>query len=412
MTMRTFCFIGLSMLMPCLAQDTPKFKGTTIPVPPEHSQPIPQIQVTRTWGDLLKTETITVEGAGGMDSNFDQGVPGKSRPTNVWVGIDRDHITSNGAVLLYCAAKSVSFAPPLILWNLGPLAVRVEWPGAPGNSLLPAEYNPAQGGYYQSHFVANGSNYVLFVQSIQLGKAATYPVRLFLPVKMGPNAKRILLAETSVVATGDPPEPWTPWGEVGASGNNNDPDNGDNDVKRAPSNISKTMLNPRGGVAIPGAPLGATVLPEAPAPTTPLPHLLPGLSDPPIRLTRDGNTFIAVLNQDQFFLSYPEDFFLTRWWVNDKPWVPDPSVREPVMRMEATQGVLLNEVHFVLDFRPNRFGAKKGDKIGIQLLYCPSGWQTGDMPSLSSDYSLANAKGALSLSPSFSFISNRVDFVY
>jgi hypothetical protein len=58
--MRTFCFIGLSMLMPCLAQDVPKFEGTTIPVPPEQSQPWSASQstlppeVVRAMTDLFK----------------------------------------------------------------------------------------------------------------------------------------------------------------------------------------------------------------------------------------------------------------------------------------------------------------------------------------------------------------------
>jgi hypothetical protein len=36
-----FCIVGfiMAMLLPCFAQDTPKFEGTSIPVPPEQVQP-------------------------------------------------------------------------------------------------------------------------------------------------------------------------------------------------------------------------------------------------------------------------------------------------------------------------------------------------------------------------------------
>ena len=68
----------------------------------------------------------------------------------------------------------------------------------------------------------------------------------------------------------------------------------------------------------------------------------------------------------------PDWRFLTRWWVNGKPFYPKQIDGFP----EESNGVvsLGKRVRLKMNFDPTKIGAKSGDKVHLQLLYCPSGW--------------------------------------
>ena len=67
---------------------------------------------------------------------------------------------------------------------------------------------------------------------------------------------------------------------------------------------------------------------------------------------------------------------LARWWVNDRPLVPQqtPWANRVVYFGHGPKGITHEaSFPFSLDLRALR--AEKGDKIGLQLLYCEDGWE-------------------------------------
>ena len=336
----------------------------------------------------------------------------KPAPVRIWVGIDRDHVASYGSVLLYCAAKCADFTPRVILTdNLGPLFIQVGWPDFRGDDTFPAVFNPVGGGYYQSHFPTDNSSYLLFMRSVQLEGPAIYPIRLLQPVMKAPNAERIVLAQTKIEVAGQPSNPWTPWGErysfdkFGQEVNNVPDEPVTTDASGWRQNI---VCNPPGGIASPAVSKNAALFAAMPRLSTPLPQLFPDSDKPEIHISLDGNKLSVKLNQKQAFWSYLQDPFLTRWWVNDKLWIPDPAVREGLHRSEESFGSRSDNVQLYIAFHPDRLHVKKGDKVGLQLLYTPGSWQNWNLLGWTGE---SDSDAAPSTS-SITFISNRIDFVY
>lgn len=381
-----------------------------LPLAGAADQSVPEIQVTHTWGDLLRTKPIIVGSMPMVSYRTHQVSSQKPDPVRIWVGIDRDHVASYGSVLFYCAAKCADFTPRLIPYdNLGPLSIRAILPGAPGNASLPAIFNPASVGYYESHFPTDNSSYLLFMRSAQLEGPAVYPIQLLQPVMMAPNAERILLAQAKIVVAGQPSNPWTPWGERYTDDKSGQVDNAPDEAVTTDSSgwRMNIVCNPPGGIAIPAVPKKAALFAAIPDLSTPLPQLLPDPDKPEIHISLDGNYLSVKLNQKQVFWSYLQDVFLTRWWVNDKPWIPDPVYRERCMRVENTVGSRLDNVQLHIAFHPDRLHVKKGDKVGLQLLYTPGSWQIWFFSGIGESDS--NAAPSTS---TITFISNRIEFVY
>jgi len=214
------------------------------------------------------------------------------------------------------------------------------------------------------------------MRSVQLQGPAVYPIQLLQPVMMAPNAEPIILAQTKIVVAGQPSNPWTPWGErysldkIGRYVNNDPDEPGTTDSSGWRQSI---VCNPAGGIAIPAVPRNAALFAAIPGLSTRLPQLFPDSDKPEIHISLDGNNLSVTLNQKQAFWSYPQDSFLTRWWVNDKPWIPDPVDRENLHRSEEGFASLRNNVQLHIAFHPDRLHVKKGDKVGLQLLYTPGG---------------------------------------
>ena len=69
-----------------------------------------------------------------------------------------------------------------------------------------------------------------------------------------------------------------------------------------------------------------------------------------------------------------EDRFLMRWWVNGRLVSPNKELEE--LRLSAQGGVeACKRARFKLKFDHAALGAKAGDKIGLQMLFCPDGTQ-------------------------------------
>ncbi|HUT60166.1 MAG TPA: hypothetical protein VNA25_20155 [Phycisphaerae bacterium] len=158
--------------------------------------------------------------------------------------------------------------------------------------------------------------------------------------------------------------------------------------------------------AVPGAPARPKrfrALPMPTSPNAPLPTFLPRKVDRALRASLDGHT-LKIDCDRKITMSRPDHHFLVRWWVNGKPFVP-----RPLREYEDDNGGMLirsRHLHLRMQFDSAKLGAVKGDRIGLQLLYCHRGWQfctpdTVEMLKLLGDRER----------PCLPMLSNRVEFV-
>jgi len=375
------------------------------------SETIPQIQVTHTWGDLLKTKPLNVESNRVIFPGTKPTALGKPVPISVWIGIDRDRAARNGAVVLYCLAKGVSFFPPPPE-DFGPLRVGVQEPGRPTIAPVVAMTCDWDMVLQPPNFLPRDSSYILFTKLVPLGKPGKYVIHLLPPFNPDTKGMPKIFAKIEVQVSGNPRLPWSPWGASKKEQLRWLPQGG-NVPGMTDTYTSMTVCNPVGAIAIPKTPTGFIPYQVAPSLDTPLPQLIPDQPDPQTQLKRVGNNLVVTMSQE-LEIYFPDDHFLTRWWVNDKPYVPDPNAVDadaPMARALAAHVWNVKEVRFDLDFRPERLGAKKGDKIGVQLLFCPEGWQRCE-DQLQQDQVALQAAERDPPPTGISFSSNRVDFIY
>jgi hypothetical protein len=105
-----------------------------------------------------------------------------------------------------------------------------------------------------------------------------------------------------------------------------------------------------------------------------LPKLIPDAPSPALEVTvADG--VLIVRSKSKIGTYGPEYHFLARWWVNGKT----VSVAVPKKPDYTTIGKAFTddkpwpEVKLRLDLALDRLGAKSGDDVGVQLMYCEHG---------------------------------------
>jgi len=70
--------------------------------------------------------------------------------------------------------------------------------------------------------------------------------------------------------------------------------------------------------------------------------------------------------------SWPEDYYLARWWVNDKAVILEPN--KDVHMFQRVGAMRMGEqmrLRWKIDWQ--LLGAKSGDRVAVQLMYCPAG---------------------------------------
>jgi hypothetical protein len=108
----------------------------------------------------------------------------------------------------------------------------------------------------------------------------------------------------------------------------------------------------------------------------PLPKGLPQDIDPKLQLKVSQDKLLLQLVTKEPIDRYRPDWrFLCRWWVNGKPFVP--KAVDPIP--EKGGGAVLTpdeeeDLQIELKVTPKDLKAKSGDKVELQLLYCPNGW--------------------------------------
>jgi hypothetical protein len=184
----------------------------------------------------------------------------------------------------------------------------------------------------------------LYVRALPIDRVGTYHVAVT-------DRQGKVLAIVSVDATKDFFHPWMPWLEG-----------------------VDQPVTPSEGIALPSVDtLGPAAFFE-PGSTIKgyLPRFLPADEKPRLTIKMEGKE-IVIRAEAEFTTSRPDRHFLARWWVNDKPFVPKQTDKSWEI---AGYGRVSEDKELRLDFRfrPERLGAKPGDKIGLQLMHSEGGW--------------------------------------
>jgi hypothetical protein len=133
------------------------------------------------------------------------------------------------------------------------------------------------------------------------------------------------------------------------------------------THLAETLL----AVAVLGGTRGTAKLPP------PLPDAASGLD-----LTLDPNTFLLRVEprrKTETLYTRSGGDFLARWWVNGKPFLPQPGRPMPRKAGSWTYN-WVQAVEFRLQVDATGLGARPGDRVELQLLFCPSGWLPVENP--------------------------------
>lgn len=110
----------------------------------------------------------------------------------------------------------------------------------------------------------------------------------------------------------------------------------------------------------------------------PLPQLKIPAIDPGFVLTTEPGVgkrprALLINSKEVFTVARPDWHFIARWWINGKPF----RGVQRVAQFADQNGVHLDgkKLRLIINSSLPGMGAKKGDKIAVQLLYLPQGWQ-------------------------------------
>ena len=395
--MRTFLRIGLSMVI--------AFAGA-------HSYARQAIPIVHTWGDLQAAPTLTVVPSL-RPRNGEP--PPVLPPVTFRVGINSDRAATGGSLVFYFLAPS---APE-----------ERDTPGERGLYTILAEgrqyayVDQGSAEYPKLDHPPAGTTF--YAVSIPFTKAGDYVVKLIrqsYDTSIQPPPLQVY-AEIPVHVLDSPGELWYPLWETEAANGGGAKQGKDPEGQYF---AIVPMSNPKGGAAVP-TPQRPRTYAQLPSPEKKLPTLFPAASMPPRVGLKMSDTTLSVFLPQQIEGFYPEDSILTRWWINGKPVALDPLLEPPgQMRALAAEvhfsnlfptglyGALVwytKQIHFDLHFKPDWLSVKKGDKIGLQLLFCPGGVTA--LSAVRSE-SMSEVNEAQSEPPpdSLSEISNRIEFTY
>ncbi|HWB58095.1 MAG TPA: hypothetical protein VG733_01320 [Chthoniobacteraceae bacterium] len=351
----------------------------------EKTAPMPattQIAVTRSWGDLLAQKPASVRSAGCK------------------LGISAATGAVNGAVVLYCFTEKDPGEVPDGEDTLGPLTVDVE---GPGDAIAQVKEKRSALAYARREAAG-----YLYMKIVPLRIEGKYRVKLSEETKEGDKLVTRVVAEAAVEVAGKPAaQAWSPWCDPDKEQPADALAEGDDEY------ASMDVANPPGGVALPDWPgYERVAIEKLPKAAQPLPPVFPAETDPSVKLEiKDGD--LAVKLDEEISIYFPDEKFLTRWWVNGKPFVPDPAkLPQQKPRALAAPEILVKEARFHMEFHPERLGVKKGDTVAVQLLFCRRGWTALGEAQMARQKEAQLRDGEPVNLLFISRLSNKVEFVY
>jgi hypothetical protein len=355
------------------------------------------IPVVKTWGELLRQEPIALrDGA------------------RVRLGVEAAQCAVGDAVFVYCFTEGYAVARQ----NIGGVAHElmqegVYWGEPMQQGAQFRQLGPVYVSIRRDGRAASPQKVAVIVPQPVLGfESQPYRSRLkllfALPVVIEQSGRNVvairnekgeLLAETTIVGKGNA-HTWSPLRFIAG---------GYSKAGQAPPSFT----NPASGVALPNwdgvNPVAVHtrvrgLAKRPPANDEALPKFATADSAPQFKLSVSENQLIVEnldFHQPEIVISAPQRFWLARWWVNGKPVVIPQKISKPFVQQllhpeqpvpieRATEDFLLESLLFdqfisgkattgstvQLALKPNlkALGAKSGDTIGVQLMYCELAW--------------------------------------
>jgi hypothetical protein len=295
------------------------FSVILVPGALAQSRPAP-IPVIKTWEDLQAQPAI----------DLGDGV-------TIRLGLEADKIPQWSGGLLYCLAEG--YTPPSSGEGQTPLGpVHANFTFEKGKKERSAKE------VWASNSKSPKGTY-LYVRALPVDRVGTYHATVT-------NRDGKVLAAAVVEGTRDFFHPWMPW-----------------------LNGFEHHVAPwEAGIALPRLESFAPAIFLEPGKTNKgsLPTFLPDDAKPALTIKKEGKALV-IRADTNFTTSRPERHFLARWWVNGKPFVP-----KQTDRLWIFEGYGLvhedKELRVEFDFRPERLGARPGDKVGLQLMHSEGGW--------------------------------------
>ena len=301
------------------------------------------VQVTKTWQDLLDQPVISLE-------------KGTAR-----LGIEASGTPRRSGILIYCLTQGYSLPRECKeTHRLGPFKIEVQHEDdeaeKAGDVCQMAWNNPPD----------ISQSIALFRRSIPLDRPGKFCIRVL-------SLDDELVGQAVVTATPEAYHPWMPFELSHGAGLEKSDDRFE---------FVAHVRNRAKGIAIPRFEGMQPLLFRSAGPERKVQRLvgekLPTLfpTDSPSGrddlTVRAAGTDLIVESRESLVLARPDWHFLVRWWVNGNPYIP-----EQLDSFEDANGLVITGKKLLLhlDFLPRRIGAKQGDEVEPQLLYCKSGWE-------------------------------------
>lgn len=298
-----------------------------------HAQALPQskngqvteLAVVRHVGDLMNQTAVLLKGG-----------------SKVRVGLEARQAPQHSAVLIYALVDGADFSPS----ELGPLHLTLR--------RTDAKKTGKTGEKFRMKKLRKLEEPRLFATTLFLGSAGKYELEVHDPEDR-------LVARAILTATDEESHPWLTFTQ---------PTQGSQEDNEESALL---MFAP----SSPGLPRldGAENIPFSIGQDAGLKHALPRWrfeADPGL-LLKAGPTGLHLASQKPLQLSHPEDNFLFRVWINKQPFVPKRRLEEKLGVAKRIEFLPRTRLHILVRFDPSRFDALPGDRIAIQLLYCPDG---------------------------------------
>jgi hypothetical protein len=334
-------------------EEHPKVVGSGLP--PREALPLeeledqkatglPRIRIVRTWGDLLDQPVLPTHNV-------------LKKGPEVRLGIETRHAPDNGGLLVYALVESPRDSARELANGhaLGPLSAHLVPLDGQRPEVERLLRDPPLRGLPKAERM-------LFVALVQFPSAGRHRLEV-----RQPDGQAI--AAAVITATKDAHHPWLALQRSGAELEEELQNRGEPLRERLA--LTTRPAAPRFDgttpVLLAGGPVGKVLRSEA------LPRLAPPAPDPRLTLRFDGKT-LDLRSTVPLVMSNPAEHLLCRWWVNGV------SVRGGAKHAlenlpERWLGRSAQADHIEIELTNlSELKARSGDRIAVQMLYCPRGW--------------------------------------
>ncbi|MGF1578179.1 MAG: RNA polymerase sigma factor [Gemmataceae bacterium] len=308
------------------------------------------IKVVKTWGELRKQKLLVLEGSQ------------RKAEHKVRLGIETESTMPGSGVLVYALfdnqkslQTNTSFGPD----SLGPLTIHLTHFGTPEEPKKLMRLRDEVVKVISKQ--GRGAERVLYVGSVQTPEPGRYRV------EVRHKQKRVGEAVLTVSK-----REFHPWLILSSE-----------ELQRARKRqLGEPLREKLELTACPGVPRFDGGYPFAfdfdgkkrvPA-KTPLPGLLPHHTRTHLELKCDGRVLDVTSKTPIFTYGEIDSKILTRWWVNGKPFRPVVGGLRERSGLLKTLSAPEKRVQIELASL-KALGAKPGDRIAVQVLFCPGSWE-------------------------------------